>query len=73
MISTMATVYVHVEDEAVDVWRPVGATDEGGSVYRLREDPAPEGETWAFPPGSLVRCEMRELADGPALVAVELA
>lgn len=69
----MTTVYVYLADEAVDVWRPVEATDEGGSVYRLRDEPVPDGERWAFPPSSRVRCELRELDGGPALVAVELA
>jgi hypothetical protein len=71
--STVTIVYVYLTGEAVDAWRPVEASDEGRSIYRLSGDPVPEAETWAFAPGSRVRCEMRDLADGPALVAVELA
>jgi hypothetical protein len=52
------TVYVELRDEGVDVWRPVEAQRETGSVLRL-PSVAPEGEQWAFPPGSRVRCERR--------------
>jgi hypothetical protein len=70
--SDMATVYVHLPEEAVDAWRPVEAIEEGDTIYRLDSSAAPEGEAWEFPPGARVRCEVRELSDGPALVAVEL-
>jgi len=68
----VATIYVSLLDEAVDVWRPIEAFSEGESLYRIPEGPTPGDETWEFPPGSLVRCEWRELAEGPALVAVAL-
>jgi hypothetical protein len=66
----MATIYVALKDEGVDVWRPLEASDEGGSIYRISEAPMPDSETWEFPPGSRVRCERHELGDGSALVAV---
>jgi hypothetical protein len=66
----MATIYVALKDEGVDVWRPVEASDEGGGIYRISEAPMPDSETWEFPPGSRVRCERHELGDGSALVAV---
>jgi hypothetical protein len=55
----------------VDVWRPIDAQREG-IFYRIVGS-IPETERWAFGSGSLVRCEQRELSDGPALVAVEAA
>jgi hypothetical protein len=67
------TIYVKLTNEAVDVWRPVEATDEGASVYRLAEASVPEDEVWEFPPGSRVRCEQRDMHDGRSLVAVEPA
>ena len=67
----METIYVPLLGEAVDVWRPVDAEREG-EFYRITGS-APEAEEWAFASGSLVRCEQRELSDGPALVAVEAA
>lgn len=68
----MATIFVYMPEEAVDTWRPVEAAEESQSLYRLDTAAVPEGEVWEFPPGSRVRCETRELYDGPALVAVEL-
>jgi len=32
----METIYVALRDEAVDVWRPVEATREGESIYRIK-------------------------------------
>jgi hypothetical protein len=63
------TIYIALLDEGVDVWRPVEAQREG-DYYRIVGS-GPETEKWAFGPGSLVRCEQRELSEGPALVAVE--
>jgi hypothetical protein len=65
------TIYVEPLDEGVDVWSPVEAVRDG-DAFRLPVS-APEGEHWQFPPGSRVRCELRELSDGQTLVAVELA
>jgi hypothetical protein len=63
------TIYVALLDEGIDVWRPVEAQPEG-EFYRIVGS-VPEDEKWAFDPGSLVRCEPREFADGSGLVAVE--
>jgi hypothetical protein len=69
----MATVFVALRDEGVDVWRPVEAEHLTESIYRLAEAPPLEGEVWEFAPGSTVRCERRELSEGSGLVAVETA
>ena len=69
----MTTVHVYLSNENVDVWRPVDAKDEGNLVYRLADTPAPDDEVWEFPPGSRVRCEWRDLGNGPILAAVGLA
>ncbi|HEX4186900.1 MAG TPA: hypothetical protein VHY83_03280 [Solirubrobacteraceae bacterium] len=61
-------IYVELLDEGVDVWRPVPAIPEGADVYRL-PDKKPADETWAFPPGSRVRCEARLIDGGEQLVA----
>jgi len=63
------TIYVGLIDEGVDVWRPVEATADVDGTFRL---PDHTPEVWRFPPGSVVRCELRELAGGDALVAVEM-
>lgn len=64
----LATVYVELLNEGVDVWRPVEAEQKSKGVVRLPEE-APADEHWAFPPGSLVRCEVRDVG----LVVVDLA
>ena len=71
----VATVYVALLDEGVDVWRPVQAEHAGGDLYRLTGEP-PDDEVWAFAVGDVVRCQMRTLnGDGgqrePVLVAYE--
>ncbi len=65
----METIYLSLLDEGVDVRRLVEAQREG-DFYRIVGS-MPETEKWAFGPGSVVRCEQRDLADGLALVAVE--
>jgi hypothetical protein len=67
MTSTV-TVYIKLLDEDVDVWRPVEAERLNDDIVRL-PTAAPEGETWAFPPGARVRCERRDIG----MVAVALA
>jgi hypothetical protein len=71
----MATVYVRLLDEGVDVWRPVPATDMSNGRYRLiaTENYDSADETWEFLPGATVEAEVRQLTDGPNLVAVRLA
>jgi hypothetical protein len=71
----VATIYVELLEEGTQVWRPVQAVHEFGSVYRLPQRLAPEmtGEVWAFPPGSLVHCETRNFSDGSGLVATRRA
>jgi len=71
----MASVFVRLLDEGVDVWRPVPATDLGNRRYRLipPDDYDPSIETWEFVPGALVECEMQMLSDGLTLVAKRLA
>jgi hypothetical protein len=71
----VATVYVELLEEGVQVWRPVSAIHEGGCIYRLPLMLAREmaGEVWAFAPGSLVHCEMRDFSDSAGLVATRQA
>jgi len=57
------TIYVYLPDEAVDVWRPVEAEELDSGLYHIL-GPVPEEEIWEFPPGSVVRVEMKTLAHG---------
>jgi hypothetical protein len=63
------TIYIELLDEGIHVWRPVEAVERGDAF--VLPPTAPEDERWRFAPGSRVRCEERDLSDGPALVAVE--
>lgn len=64
------TVYVGLLDEGTPVWRPVAAESIGRGLYRL-VDRNPAGESWAFAPGTVVRCRERIMADDArVLVAV---
>jgi hypothetical protein len=69
----METIYVALRNEGVEVWRPVQATSEGNSIFQIGSAESDPGEKWEFAPGSRVRCELRELSDGQALVAVAAA
>ncbi len=69
-MGVMPTIYVALKDEAVDVWRPVEAASEGGSIYRIADGAKPADEAWEFTLGSRVRCEWRDLGEGQTLVAV---
>ena len=66
------TVYVELLDEGVPVWRPVEAEHLGNDRYRLT-GVRPEDEIWPFAVGDVVKCEMRRLSGGSALVAYEKA
>ncbi len=67
------TIYVYLENEGVDVWRPVLAEHLKADIYRIvsaAEDS--EDEQWQFKTGEVVRCESSVLSGSEAsLVAVE--
>jgi hypothetical protein len=47
------TIYMPLLDEGTEVWRPVQAEAQSSNAYLIL-GPMPEGEAWAFPPGSVV-------------------
>ncbi len=65
-------VYVNLMGEGLNVMRSVRAEHLGRNFYKIVE-PMPEGETWEYAPGQVVRCEKKKLSTGKALVAVEEA
>ena len=65
------TIYMHLENEGTDVWRPVEAVMIGGE-FRIVTEP-PEGESWQFPSDSRVVCETRKVEGKEILVATRLA
>ena len=56
-------------DEGTEVWRPVEAEPVGDGAWRVL-GPVPYGETWAFAPGTVVRCERRNHGGEIVLAAV---
>jgi hypothetical protein len=64
-------IHVRLLDEGTDVSRPTEALDFGNGVFELlpTRDYDAAGETWEFPPGSLVRCEKRVGKAGEYLLA----
>ncbi|MET0293364.1 MAG: hypothetical protein ABW136_13480 [Steroidobacteraceae bacterium] len=66
------TIYVAVTSGGIRSWRAVLAEPRAGGLYCiLSRNDDPEDEHWEFPSGSLVRCELHELAVGLRNVAVE--
>ena len=67
-------IYMPVENEGTDCWRPVHADHVEGDIYEITVLEAPGDEEWRFPPGSNVRCREHEFQDGVrGLLAYELA
>ncbi len=64
------TILVELLNEGVKCWRPVWAKHLSEDTYRIM-DTVPEGETWVFQPGEVVRCKQREFSDGTGLTAYE--
>ena len=51
-------VYMPLLDEGIDVSRPARAIHRGDGVYQIIEQEVCSTERWAYPPGSLVYCEV---------------
>jgi len=65
-------IYVALVGEGLNLMRTVKAEHVGRDFYKIIEA-MPEGETWEFTPGQVVRCKKRNLSTGKGLVAVEEA
>ena len=71
---TLVPIFVPLEDEGTSVWRPVHAERLSDGYYRVvTENSDPADEHWAFPCGSVVRCEARTFDGEVKLIAVSLA
>ncbi len=65
-------IYVYLEGEGTDVWRPVEALLTGVGEYRIVGQPV-DGEVWQFDSGDVVKCRKRETGKETILVAYERA
>lgn len=71
--AALVPVLVPLEGEGTEVWRPVRAERFADGQYRVvTQNADPEGERWAFPSGSVVRCQERSFDGEVQLVAVSL-
>lgn len=69
----MATIYMPLLNEGVDVWRPIEATPVSQNAYRV-EGEMPDDEVWTFAPGTVVCCSFKTFSSGQCgLVAISLA
>jgi hypothetical protein len=67
-------IYVPLEGEGADCWRPVHAEQVSNDIYEITVDDEPGEEHWRFPPHARVRCRGHVFSDGKVgLVAFELA
>jgi hypothetical protein len=72
-MTTDETIYVELLGEGVSVFRPLTAVRQPDGSFELPLSLPPE-ERWAFPPGSRVQCELRDLGEGqPVMLAVRRA
>lgn len=67
VVADTEQIYVELLDEGVQVWAPAVAEKLADDLYQLPEV-SPGDQTWAFAPGSVVRCEIQ----ATGLVAVEV-
>jgi hypothetical protein len=69
------TIYVRLLDEGTDVWRPTTAVRLPDGTFELLPtgDHGPAIETWEFPAGSVVECEVRDEGPDRIRVATRLA
>ncbi len=65
-------IYVTLVGEGLNLMRSVRAEHLGRDFYRIIET-MPEGETWEYGPGQVVRCRKQNLSSGKAMVAYEEA
>jgi hypothetical protein len=62
------TIYIPLQGEGTEVWRPVEAEHVGGDRYRILS-PQPPDEIWPFNSNEIVRCERKLLSGENCLVA----
>ena len=66
-------IYVKLEGEGTDVWRPVEADHLSGDEYQILSDRTDESEIWQFDTDDVVRCRKRIMDGETCLVAFALA
>lgn len=72
MTMKIKSAYVRLLNEGTEVSRPALACEVENGIYEILSaaDYDPACEEWEFPPGSRVRIEKREAAEGDYFIAV---
>lgn len=73
--SKKSVIYIPLLDEGVPVARPTLGERIKDNIFKVlpTENYDPDDETWMYPPGSVVQCELRELMQGVTSEKVLLA
>ena len=66
-------IYVKLEGEGTDVWRPVEAYQVSEDEYQILSERTDESEVWQFATTDVVRCRKRIMDGETCLVAYALA
>ena len=68
-------IFVRLHGEGDDAWRPTMGLELAPSLFKLLtvEGYDPESEKWEFRPGSIVKCEPREIDGNEVLAAISEA
>jgi hypothetical protein len=68
-----SVIYIPLLDEGTQVWRPTEGEEIADMIFRVLPTPNydPEGEQWAFPPGTIVRCIYKMMDKKVVLVVAE--
>jgi len=66
------SIYINLLGEGMNMLRAVRAEHLGRDYYIITEE-MPEGESWEYAPGQVVRCRKQNLSSGKGLVAYEEA
>lgn len=75
MVSNTDTIYIELKDEGTEVYRPTQGRARGEGIYEVLPTPDYDSndESWAFLPGSIVKCQEVEKNGQLILVAKSLA
>jgi hypothetical protein len=67
---SLTTIYIYLNDEGTDVWRPVTARHIDADIYEIvTENSDPLNEPWEFNQGQKVRCRERITPEGEKILS----
>ena len=68
-------IYIHLPGDGDDSWHPTMGLEIAPMLFKILtvEGYDPDSEKWEFRPGSIVKCELREIDGSEVLAAVSEA